>query len=144
MPITQYITVALATALKFIAGPLTGLALGLTWYETALCTIVGAMATIIIVSVLGKQIIRLINHFRKTPPKRFSKRSRLAVRVWQRFGLLGIAGITPIFLTPIGGAFLALSFKVPLPKLLFYMLIACIFWGVIFSFLIFQLPNLRG
>ena len=143
MPITQYITVALATALKFIAGPFTGLALGLGWIETAICTIIGAMSTIFLVAILGEQFLKLINNYRKTPPKKFSKRSRMAVRVWKRFGMMGIACLTPIIFTPIGGTLIAISFKVPLLKLLFNMLIFCVLWGVIFTLGVFQLPDLR-
>ena len=144
MPINQYITVALATALKFIAGPFTGLVLGLDWVETAICTIIGAMSTIFLVAILGEQLLKLINKYRKIPPQKFSKRSRMTVRVWKRFGMMGIACLTPIIFTPIGGTLIAIFFKVPLPKLLFNMLIFCVLWGFIFSFLVFKLPDLRA
>jgi len=42
--IAKYISVILASTIKFIGGPLAGLALQLSWYETASCTIIGMIA----------------------------------------------------------------------------------------------------
>ena len=47
-----YSGVMIATGLKFIAGPITGFSLGLTWYETVLFTWLGAMATVTIMYLL--------------------------------------------------------------------------------------------
>ena len=48
MPWAKYISVVLASMVKFVAGPITGMALGLQWYETALGTVVGMMLSVVI------------------------------------------------------------------------------------------------
>jgi uncharacterized membrane protein len=143
MPIGKYITVILATAIKFFNGPIAGIILDLTWWETALCSIIGMMAMVTLMSFLGKEIQKLIAKYRKTKPKLFSKRSRFAVKLWLRLGIWGIACFTPLFFTPIGGTLLALSFKVPIPKILFSMLVFAVFWGIILTYLMFQVSDLR-
>lgn len=143
MPFGKYITVILATAIKFFNGPIAGLLLNLSWFETAVCSIIGMMGMVVLVSFLGRELQGLIGKYRKTKPKLFSKRSRFAVKIWKKLGIWGIACFTPLFFTPIGGTLLALSFKVPIPKILMTMLAFAVFWGFLFSFLIFQMSALR-
>jgi uncharacterized membrane protein len=143
MPFGKYFTVIALTALKFFNGPIAGIVMDLTWYETAVCSIIGMMTMVIVMSFLGKQVQLWISNYRKTKPKLFSKRSRFAVRIWLKLGIWGIACFTPLFFTPIGGTLLALSFKVPIPKILFSMLVFAVFWGIILTFAIFQVSELR-
>ena len=138
-----YSGVMIATGLKFIAGPITGFSLGLTWYETVLFTWLGAMVTVTIIVTLGKAILGLIAKYRTTKPKIFSKRIRYAVDIWQRFGMKGIAALTPLIFTPIGGSLLSLSFKVPTPRILFLMGISSLIWSLIYVAGIYQLTFLR-
>ena len=142
MQFAKYISVILASTLKFVGGPLAGLAFRLNWVETAACTLVGMMLSVLIVSFAGEALLRLSQRFRKTPPRRFTRRSRMAVRIWQRAGMAGIAFLTPILLTPIGGTAIALSFNVKRFKLISYMLISGLFWAIIQTLLLYQLPGL--
>ncbi|MFC0185524.1 hypothetical protein ACFFJX_25005 [Pseudarcicella hirudinis] len=98
MPFGKYFAVMVATALKFIGGPLTGVSLGISLIETIISTIAGMMVTVTIVAFLGKKVREIINKYRKVKPKLFNKRSRRAVKIWDRFGLIGIACLTPLFL----------------------------------------------
>ena len=143
MPFGKYFTVIALTALKFFNGPIAGIVMDLTWYETAVCSIIGMMLMVTLMSFLGKQVQVWISNYRKTKPKLFSKRTRFAVKIWLKLGIWGIACFTPLFFTPIGGTLLALSFKVPIPKILFSMLVFAVFWGVILTFAIFQVSELR-
>lgn len=142
MNYAKYISVALASTLKFVGGPLAGMALKLTWTETAICSVLGMMASVFLVLFAGTAINQIRDRYRKTPPRLFTKRSRMAVRIWQRAGLAGIAILTPILLTPIGGTALALSFHVPTPRILIAMLLSGSFWGVVISWGLFQIPGL--
>jgi uncharacterized membrane protein len=143
MPFGKYFTVIALTALKFFNGPIAGIVMDLTWYETAICSIIGMMLMVTLMSFLGKQVQGWISNYRKTKPKLFSKRTRFAVKIWLKLGIWGIACFTPLFFTPIGGTLLALSFKVPIQKILFSMLVFAVFWGVILTFAIFQVSELR-
>lgn len=142
MNYAKYISVALASMLKFIGGPLAGLALKLTWLETALCTLGGMMASVLLVVFAGTALNRLLQRYRKTKPRLFTKRTRLAVRIWQRAGLAGIALLTPLLLTPIGGTALAVSFRVPIVRIVLAMLASGSFWGIVLTYLTYQVPEL--
>ncbi|MHA8050788.1 hypothetical protein V7S79_06700 [Aquirufa sp. ROCK-SH2] len=143
MPFGKYFAVMLATALKYIAGPITGFSLGLTWYETLLSSWIGFMLTVIIIVSIGKFLVNWIASFRKTKPLIFSKRARYAVGIWQKFGIKGIAALTPLIFTPIGGSLLSLSFKVPLPRILFFMAISGLIWSSVYTLIIYQLTFLK-
>jgi hypothetical protein len=144
MQFAKYVSVIVASTIKFIGGPLSGVALGLTWLETAICTTVGMMISVVAVTYAGAALQALTQRFRSQQPKRFTNRTRMAVRVWKRSGLIGIALLTPLILTPIGGTALAVSFRVNRGRLLLYMLISGILWAIIQSLAIYQIPGLKG
>lgn len=142
MPWAKYISVVLASMLKFVAGPLAGIALSLTWWETAICTVVGMMLSVVIFVFLGTAIQQLISRYRKKKPRLFSKRTRLAVKVWKKSGMTGIAILTPLLFTPIGGTLIAVSFKVPRLTIILQMLLWGVVLGVIITFAVYQFRDL--
>ncbi len=142
--LAKYISVAMAATLKFFAGPVAGFALGLNWIETAVCSVAGMMCTVLVVSYVGGKLKSLIGSRRKKPVRRFSRTSRMAVRIWLRFGIVGIAFLTPLLFTPPGGSVLALAFRVPKPQVITWMLISGTIWGLLFSFLIHKLAFLQA
>lgn len=144
MPIAKYISVIIASTIKFIGGPLAGATLGLTWPETAICTTLGMMMSVVVITFAGAALQAIWQRYRSAPPRRFSSRTRMAIRIWKRAGLAGIALLTPLFLTPIGGTVVALSFGVKRVQLLLYMLISGIFWAIVQTLAIYQIPGLKG
>jgi hypothetical protein len=143
MQFARYLSVIIASTVKFVAGPLTGMALGLTWLETAICTMIGMMLTVIILSYAGAALQALLDRYRPRTPKRFTRRTRMAVRIWKRSGLMGIALLTPLLLTPIGGTVLAVSFRVNRGQLLLYMFGSAVFWAIVQTLALYQLPRLK-
>ncbi len=141
---STYIPVVLASMLKFVGGPLAGLALNLSLTETILCTITGMMLSVILFTFLGRIIRFGWEQIRKTPRKRFSKSSRRAVTIYRKFGIAGIAFLTPLLFTPIGGTLLAVSFKASPFRIISWMLIFAIFWAVVFCWAIYNLSDLRN
>ena len=144
MHVAKYTSVVIASTIKFLGGPLSGAALGLTWLETALCTTFGMMVSVVAVTYAGAALQALWHRFSPGPPRRFTKRTRMAVRIWKRSGLAGIALLTPLILTPIGGTILALSFKANRGQLILYMLISGLVWAVVQTVIIYQIPGLKG
>ncbi|MGA0559304.1 hypothetical protein ACO2Q8_21775 [Larkinella sp. VNQ87] len=144
MEFAKYLSVLVASMVKFIGGPVTGVAMGLNWLETWAFTVVGMMASVVLVTYAGAILRNLMNRFRRPAPRRFSSRTRLAVRVWKRSGMAGIAFLTPLLLTPIGGTILAVSFKVSRSMIFSYMLMSALFWGIVFTLGVYQLPELFG
>lgn len=144
MQFAKYLSVIITSTIKFAGGPLTGAALGLTWIETAICTVLGMMITVVVITYAGAAIQALIKRFRSVPPKRFTKRTRMAIRIWKRFGMTGIAFLTPLLLTPIGGTILALSFGVNRGKVFLSMFISAVPWAIVQTLFFYLIPGLKG
>jgi hypothetical protein len=131
----KYLSVALASTLKFFGGPITGVILELTWIETAICSAIGMMFTVFLLTYVGGGIQALIKKHRKSPPKKFSRTNRIAVNIWKKFGIIGIAFLTPPLFTPIFGPILAVAFRVPRSSIFLWMTASAIIWGLAISYI---------
>ncbi|WP_221389619.1 hypothetical protein [Dyadobacter sp. NIV53] len=131
----KYFSVAMASTLKFFGGPITGVILKLTWMETAICSAIGMMFSVLLFTYAGKGVQALVKKYRKAPPKKFSKTNRMAVNIWKKFGIIGIAFLTPPLFTPIFGPLLAVAFRVPRSAIFLWMSISAILWGLGVSYL---------
>ena len=135
--ILKSIPVFLSAMLKFILGPIGGYAARLHIVTTILVTVAGMMTSVIAFTYFGEWIrTRVLDRI-------FPKRKKIKVpnptlaAIWKKFGLVGIAVLTPIILTPIGGTILAVSNGSPRKKIIVYMLISAASWSVIFSVTIY-------
>lgn len=133
--------VYLPSMLKFIFGPIGGYAAGLTMVSTVLGTVAGMMTIVLLFSFFGDFMRnKVLNRF-FPPRKRFSERNRQFVNIWKKYGLAGVAALTPVFLTPIGGTLLAISLGSPRDKLIIYMFISASVWSVFFSGAVYFFGN---
>lgn len=66
----------------------------------------------------------------------FSKTTRRMIRIKQRFGLAGIAAITPLISQPIG-AFFAEKFFKDKKKVVFYLSVSVVIWSIGLYFILF-------
>ncbi|OGX91516.1 hypothetical protein BEN49_04705 [Hymenobacter coccineus] len=115
---------------KFVGGPLLGVSLGLPFALTLLLTVAGMMSTVLIISGVGRVWVRhkqQQRRLRRAPI--FSSRSRNIIKVFRRFGMGGIAFLTPVLLSPIGGTVVATLLGVPRSRILLHMLWSAVFWG---------------
>jgi membrane glycosyltransferase len=136
--ILKAIPVYLSSMLKFILGPVGGYASGLNLITTILSTVFGMMTVVFVFTYSGNWIkVNIISRFRKKKPNKFSVSNRRFVNIWKRYGLVGVAILTPILLTPIGGTLLAVSSGSPKEKIIFYMFLSASFWSVAFSMAIY-------
>jgi uncharacterized membrane protein len=131
----KYLSVALASTLKFFGGPITGVILKLTWLETALCSAIGMMFSVFLFTLAGNGVQVLVKKHRKSPPKKFSRTNRIAVNIWKKFGIIGIAFLTPPLFTPIFGPLLAVAFRVPKTSIFLWMSVSALVWGLSISYL---------
>jgi hypothetical protein len=130
---SKYLAVISASTIKFVGGPLAGIAMSLKWWETAICSAAGMMITVTVI-VYGGNVLSLlkIGSFKSKKPKKiFTKTTRLGIKVKSSLGLWGISFLTPLLFTPIVGSFLAISFKYPKFEIFSKMLVCGLFWGVI-------------
>ncbi len=140
--VAKYFTVFLSSMVKFIGGPLSGTAFGLSWVETCIFTVLGMMTSVLIFSLLGAEVRSRLFNRRKKKRRLFTTRNRRIVRIWRRYGLTGVAFLTPLIFSPILGTIVASSFGEPWKRIFVYMFVSAVFWGVVFSLLVHQLGHL--
>lgn len=139
--ILKAIPVYFSCMLKFILGPIGGYASGLTFLTTVLTTVAGMMTIVLLFTFFGdfmrnKVFKRFMRTEKKTPA-----REHKYLWLWKKYGILGVAALTPVVLTPIGGTLLAISFGVPRNKLILYMFISASVWALIFSGTVYFFGN---
>ncbi|MEJ7645161.1 MAG: hypothetical protein WKF87_11240 [Chryseolinea sp.] len=131
--ILKAIPVYLSSMIKFIFGPVGGYLAGLSFGMTVFVTVAGMMTVVFLFSFFGEFMrTQIVNRFFSNK-KRFTPRNRKFVTIWKKYGLVGVAALTPVLLTPIGGSILAVSCGAPRNKLLLYMFISAVTWALIFS-----------
>lgn len=135
----KILSIVFLSMLKFIFGPTLGYAAGFPLWATVTITVVGMMISVILFTYIGDFLrnVLLKNFFKKR--RRFSKRNRKFVTVWKKYGILGVAFLTPLLFTPIGGTILLTSFGTKSGKILINMLISALFWAWVISSLIYFL-----
>ncbi|MBD1398519.1 small multi-drug export protein [Pontibacter sp. JH31] len=132
-------SVYLISMVKFIGGPLAGISLGLSYLETVLFTVAGMMTSVVIFSFVGRAASRWYSQYRRDRQKPvFGRRSRRIVRIWRKFGVIGVAFFTPLVLTPVFGTIVAAVFGVPRRQILLHMLWSAVFWGLVLTFMVFR------
>jgi membrane protein DedA with SNARE-associated domain len=137
--ILKAIPVYFSSMLKFIFGPLGGYAAGLNLVTTILCTVFGMMTVVFLFTYFGDWFKHrfLDRLFRNRKPHKEKKWEH----IWKKYGLTGVAALTPIILTPIGGTLLAVGSGSPKEKIIFYMFISASVWAVIFSGAVYFFGN---
>jgi len=143
--IVKAIPVFLSSALKFILGPLEGYGLKLHFLTTVVATICGMMVSVVAFTYFGEWLRhRLLRRFfqkKKADQNSEKKKNRFSWFI-AKYGLGGVAFLTPVFLTPIGGTILAVSLTESKKKILLYMFISAIFWAFVFTAIVYLLGRL--
>jgi len=125
----KYLTVFLFSMFKFIAGPLAGKGFGLPIVLTILLTVAGTMATVVILNYGGKGVVQWVKRKLVRKKRTFSPRSRRFVRIWKNYGIQGVAFLTPLILTPVGGALIVAAYGANRRKVMLYMLVSSLLWA---------------
>jgi membrane protein DedA with SNARE-associated domain len=135
--ILKAFSVYLSATFKFIFGPIGGKAAGLHVITTMVVTAAGMMTAVFAFTYFGEYIRAKILHrfFPKKEAAEKSPKKRSAFLT--KYGLAGIAFLTPIILTPIGGTLLAVSVSSNREKIIFYMLISACAWSVILTLAVY-------
>ncbi len=132
--IITYLGIYLLACLKSIFPPLLGPAAGMSNLEIIVITVGGLMTSVILFTYLGEKIKKHIIPFFIKNPKIFTTKSRRMVRLWKSYGIIGICFLTPLILSPPGGALLVSSVGAPRKQLFFYMLVFGIMWATVWTF----------
>ena len=80
----------------------------------------------------------------EAPKKIFTRKSRRFVRMWRRYGLFGVAFLTPVLISIPIGTVIANAFEENKRKIFIYMFFSILFWSVFFTtmFELFDAVNL--
>lgn len=141
--ILHYFIVIVASGFKFALGPVMGKVFSMTNWEIIILMIIGMMLIVTLLTTLVGDIF--YGFLKKTlfrDRKIFSPKTRNIVRVWNKRGLIGIAFLTPILFSPVGGALIAISFGEHKRKIILYMFLSACFWAPITVLFMDQLIHL--
>lgn len=141
--ILKYLSVYLLSMVKFFGGPLAGVSMGLSFWLTLLLSVTGMMTSVFIFSQVGVLVSRwYVNRHRAKKKPIFTKKSRKIVKIWQKFGIQGIAFLTPVIFSPVIGTIIATVLGASQKKIMVHMLWSAVFWGITFTFALHELSHL--
>lgn len=135
--ILKVVSILLLTMLKFIAGPTLGYAAGFSFLGSVVVTVAGMMMSVMLFTFLGKMLKETVLKRFFAKKKKFTPRTRKFVTIWKKYGLPGVAFLTPLILTPIGGTILLTTFGSPKNKIVISMFLSAIFWALFFCGIIY-------
>lgn len=117
---------------KFFFGPIGGKAAGLHIITTMVVTVAGMMTVVVAFTYFGEFIRKRIWNrlFRKRPSDEPYKEKSSFLK---KYGLVGVAALTPILLSPLGGTLIAVSVSPNREKIIIYMFISACIWSVILT-----------
>lgn len=144
--ILKFLGIYFACLFKFIAGPVLGYAIGYSLIEIILVSVSGMMTTVFFLTYLGEWIKKYWVVKVTAKKKLFNPKIRRSVKIWQKFGAPGVAALTPILLTPIGGTVIMNAFGVKKHKIFILMFISATVWAIILGAsiqIILQIPIMR-
>ena len=138
----EIITVFLLSTFKFVLGgvPL-ALTLGFSFFEAVVVTSLGGFTGVLIFVSLSNFLIKKIKDLRHKKPKEkvenkkkmFTRKNRLIITVKQRFGLWGIAALTPLLFSIPIGCFIATRYFKDRQKIIIYMFASVLSWSIAIS-----------
>jgi hypothetical protein len=132
----EYGMVFITSMFKFALGPLAGIMTNdMSVFEAAVFAILGMMTTVIIIASIKDDFRQKLVWKFKRNKALFTRRNRRIVRIWNRYGLAGVAFLTPVLFSPIVGVFVAISFGGSKRKMVKYMFVSAAFWGFTLSIL---------
>ncbi len=132
-----YLTVSGLCAVKYMIGVASGLATNFSFTELFLCYFIGGSVGMVLYTLFGEKIMswwknrksQKIENIENLPPKNDWK-----VKVWNKFGLIGIAILTPPILSQPVGTAISLGFGAPAFKVIIAMCSSMFVWSLIFAY----------
>lgn len=126
----KYLLIYSTSGIKFVFGPVFGASFGYSVFLTGTLTILGMMTTVYLFTYFGTYIRHFTQSiFRSKDKKIFTKKNRKYVQLWLKYGVAGMSFLTPVLLSPLGGAILVNAFGGRKKDIIKYMWMSSIFWG---------------
>ena len=139
LELTKILGLLAFSTLKFFFSPSAALLAGYSFFETIFITVVGGYTGFVLFFFAGKAMVAWFHRvFKRKKKKLFNKRNRMIVKIKAKYGLMGIAVLTPLLLSIPVGALLA-SYYFPRAKRTLPIFFICL---VIWSFILTSLWSL--
>jgi hypothetical protein len=157
LPLSGFLKILIVFAvssIKFLVAPALSFGLGLNFIQTWLSTTAGGIMGVVAFFFLSRWILLFYTryfayylHRIKTriysalnlslpkfiPARRFTKRNRFMIRMVRKYGLFGIALLTPVVLSIPVGTFLATRYYSANRFLVLYLSASVLFWSLFMS-----------
>ena len=128
------------SAIKFMLGaPLALFVHGYSFNETVMMTSFGGILGVVFFTYFSEWTINMWKRFRKKPStdrhgkkkQIFTRRKRLIVKVKSKYGIIGIAFISPSLITIPIGTFILVRYFRNKRKIIVYESLSVVFWSVL-------------
>ena len=144
----EVIEIGLVASIKFLFAPFLAAAQHISFIPSLLVTTLGGTVGIFVFVFLGnylKHLSQVINYTVKrlyksadkgkdTPiPRKFTWQNKLIIKIKRRFGLFGIAMVTPCIISIPVGCLVASHFFADKKKVLLYTIVSLIIWSLILN-----------
>jgi len=121
-------TVAVFGGVEFWLAVPTGFAFGLHPLVTCIATITGGVIGVLVVTIPGEQIGAWLARRRAGKPR--SKSWDRAGRIWEKYGIIGLAFISPVAPGAPLGALIALALGAPKWRVLLWFSTSLVVWSL--------------
>ncbi len=129
----------LLSTVKFVFGSVPwALSLGFSFFKTVTVTSLGGFTGVVFFVLMSDRLVanlkkrkakKLKEHPDQRPTKIFTHRNKIIVSAKRRFGLAGIAFLTPLLLSIPIGCFIAVRYFKNKQRVLMYMFCSVLFWS---------------
>ena len=117
-----------------IAIPLSAIKYDFNFIQTLLFSVVGGVIGVFVFSFLSDKIYKLIQKRRQNKIKKRSVKKAFAIITARKYGLIGIAFLTPILFSIPIGTYLALYFFPEKRKTIPILITSVVGWSLVLSF----------
>lgn len=139
----EIVSVFLLSTVKFVFGgvPL-ALGLGFSFFKAVTVTTVGGFTGVLFFVFLSEKLIENVKKLKtkkqpdnttQAPKKIFTRKNKIIVNVKRRFGLVGIALLTPFLLSIPLGCYLSVRYFKNKQKVITYLFASILFWSIAVS-----------
>ncbi len=147
--ILQYASVIALSSLKVLPGLGLALVYDMNALEIFICLSAGGILGVFLFTLAGEQIRNWLKRRRrekhKDNPKPIKiRKARRILRIWHKYGLIGVALLTPPVISPPFGSIIAVAFREKRSRILLFMSISVIIWAAILALLGEQVLELLG
>ena len=146
--VLRAISIFFLSATKLLWAPGAAAAAGLNFQETVIITSAGGMTGILFFYYFGHMVFVAIDNWRARrrkvvkEKKVFTRKNRLVVNVKSKFGIIGLAFLTPCILSIPIGCVIAAKFYFANRRTLPLLLIFTVMWSFILSVFSFYIKQL--